>query len=120
MSINPTNQNYLLPEPDGSSGGQTVSNSDVGNTFALTPSQMLSICPEASRPRPVRISNIGSIAITISDSQRPYPFGDHLGGGSAIDLVTSHALWAAAPPVVNTFGKGLVPTTAYVSVSVAS
>ena len=116
-------QSYSLPGPGSLSERNKlpVSVSNVGNVYPVSQNQVLSISTESDRPRMVRVANVGSITMIISDSQRPFPFGQRLSSGDTLELLTSSPLYVASPPTVRLLSgtAGMVPTVGYVSVCLA-
>ena len=113
------NQTYSLAPSDEATASSPVSGSSIGNVFSIAAGQSLSVAVEAAKIRWVLISNIGSIALTVTDNQRPFPFGLRLPCGDTMEIITRRTLYVAAPPVLNTFGMPIAPTVGYVTVSIA-
>ena len=121
---NPRGQSYSLPTAANLTNRNAlpVSTSNIGNIYPVGQSQSLSVSVEAQVPRRVLLSNVGSIPLIVSDTQRDFPFGLRLCSGDILELVTSSALWVAAPPTVRFVSTipGIVASIGYVSVSVAA
>lgn len=116
------NASFTLPSYSSlEATNQPVSTSNVGNVLPIAAGQKVSVSVESAVPRQVTLSNVGSVPLVVNDGQRDYPFGLRLVSGSTMQIVTSSALWVAAPPTArsNASVAGAVPTLGYVSVSVA-
>lgn len=117
----PTNQNYHLPigPPESTRPIQPIGSGTVGAIYELTPSQILAVTTGSPRPQSVTLTNVGSIALTVSSTQSPYPRGMRLVGGIPLRFVTSSPLYVSAPPISNFDGVAqLYPSISYVSVTV--
>lgn len=102
---------------------QPISQSNIGNVYPVAQNQSVSISTDVAVARWVLVSNVGSVALVICDTQRPFPYGQRLIAGSSLTLYTKNALWASAPPTVrrvNDNVPGLVPAFGYVSVCFAN
>lgn len=122
-TVNPRIQSYTLPGQESLANRnlQPVSVSNIGNLYTVAPGQAVPVSVESSQPRQVTLSNVGSIPLIVSDSQRTFPYGTRLPSGDELQLITSSALWVAAPPTVRLTASvpGIVISFAYVSVSIA-
>lgn len=120
---NPRGQAYSLPVgADINRNTDPVSTSNIGNVFPVAQNQVLSVSVEAQKPRTILLSNVGSIPLVVTDSQRTFPFGLRLCSGDYLELFTSRALWVAAPPTVRGLSgaAGIVASVGYVSVTSAA
>lgn len=120
---NPRGQSYQLPLAGALENRnlQPVSSSNIGNVYPIAQNQSLSVSVEAPQPRRVILMNVGSIPLVVADVQRAFPYGLRLPSGDVIEVMTSSALWVAAPPTVRLLSAtaGIVASLGYVSVSVA-
>lgn len=120
---NPRGQSYQLPLAGALENRnlQPVSSSNVGNVYPIAANQSLSVSVESPQPRRVTLMNVGSIPLVVADVQRAFPYGLRLPSGDVIELMTSSALWVAAPPTVRLLSAtaGIVASLGYVSVSIA-
>lgn len=120
---NPRGQSYTLPTSSvlGTNNTLPVSSSNIGNVYSIAQAQSVPISVESSEPRKVTLSNVGSIPLIVTDTQRSFPFGLRLPSGDLIELFTRSALWVSAPPSIRLVSgrPGIVPTIGYASVSVA-
>lgn len=116
--IDVSNAFFTLPEvSDPNRNYQPLNSSTIGAIYTVAPSQILSITTAFSEPKGILLVNMGSVSLTVSGSQNPYPRGLKLPGGQIVRLVTSTDLYIAAPPT-GQLSVPLAPSLAYIGVTI--
>jgi hypothetical protein len=118
MAWDTKHQSYGLPISDATRANTPISLSNIGNVIPIAAGQSLAVSTDSPNARRITLLNIGSVALTVADLQREYPYGLQLPVGEPIDLITASSLWVMASKIFSWGGDPLIGSYGYVSVSV--